>query len=1031
MIYINQKYHTTLASYFQSKPLYLDGENFKKPNVRKLVEQPWQELEAAKAYEKLFEKDAEIEEQREKLWDNVTNTLCNLNFIQAKAAAKLTYDLVNEINNALEVIPDNAEEIAKEKARQARMDKYTQDLIACAEGKISRFDLEVPESITPWTEEQINAEIERIKTNANRADKLKDFRNFMGQEADNLHYNSYKFVHFATQQAWNYANKGPVGNAAEYIQKEHHNLLLQHQSNRQQWNPLPQVLQILRGHASWVMSVSISPDGRLGISGSMDKTCIFWDLKTGKALRSLIAHTDEVKAVAITPDGRRAISGANDHKCILWDLNSGKALQTLVGHTDMVWAVDISPDGKKAISGSVDHTCIVWNLNNGKILHTLKEHTGWINAVSMTPDGRLAISGSQDETFILWDLWTGSALLKIEKHTKSIEAVSISPDGKVAISGSGDMTCLIWNFKTRKFLRLEKQITGITAVAITPDGKRALFGHYLGAQLWDVQSGQPLLKSGNHVSDIRSVAITPEGAKAFLGTGKDTCVLWNLKNSDSNLQKSFKKFNIFPIQTISIFHNGKWAIYGSQDKTCIVRNLFSGENLHVLKGHVGWVNTICISADGKRAISGSLDSTCIVWDLINGKSLQIYKGHYSSIRSVHFCPDGKNVISVSANDSYNVWDMKTGKELHRFKVFSGSGVTGSSENVQSAILTGIDDVLQVFNGHAGYVVNSLSIFPDGKLAISCLADNTCIVWNLITGSVLKILNGHTGSVYDISISSDGRRAISGSNDRTCIVWDLCTGEALQVLNGHRSKVNTVSISNDGRRAISGSADKTCIIWNIDTGKELAKFIFSSSIETIDQFSGRYYGGTTSGETFILHGGKELQNIGAGIVTVKQIWDTETECYLPVIGDCPFCGNRFSPIKSVLDSIEKITIKANLAPEDSPCLVLPDEAWEDAGLLSECPRCSELLKFNPFIAGGEDYYRDKSDLEKKDEITDEYYKDLMDDHQIYDKERNKEKATETDEDETTIKEEKKGLSTDTIVIIIAVILAIIFGYYFFK
>ncbi|MBU2650980.1 MAG: hypothetical protein KKA81_08595 [Bacteroidetes bacterium] len=31
--------HITLASYFQSKPLYLDGENFKKPNVRKLVEQ--------------------------------------------------------------------------------------------------------------------------------------------------------------------------------------------------------------------------------------------------------------------------------------------------------------------------------------------------------------------------------------------------------------------------------------------------------------------------------------------------------------------------------------------------------------------------------------------------------------------------------------------------------------------------------------------------------------------------------------------------------------------------------------------------------------------------------------------------------------------------------------------------------------------------------------------------------------------------------------------------------------------------------
>ncbi len=36
-----KKYHITLASYFQSKPLYLDETTQKNPNTRKLVEQPW------------------------------------------------------------------------------------------------------------------------------------------------------------------------------------------------------------------------------------------------------------------------------------------------------------------------------------------------------------------------------------------------------------------------------------------------------------------------------------------------------------------------------------------------------------------------------------------------------------------------------------------------------------------------------------------------------------------------------------------------------------------------------------------------------------------------------------------------------------------------------------------------------------------------------------------------------------------------------------------------------------------------------
>ena len=142
---ISTSYHSNLANYFASKPLYLDEPTRKKPNNRKLVEQPWQQTKG-------------------EMWDEVTNTLCNLDFIQAKAAAKMTYELVNDFSAALEVIPDNAESIREEKERQARMDKYTQDLIACAKGKIAISQLKIPESITPWTEKQIDAEIERIKT---------------------------------------------------------------------------------------------------------------------------------------------------------------------------------------------------------------------------------------------------------------------------------------------------------------------------------------------------------------------------------------------------------------------------------------------------------------------------------------------------------------------------------------------------------------------------------------------------------------------------------------------------------------------------------------------------------------------------------------------------------------------------------------------------------------------------------------------------------------------------------------------------
>jgi hypothetical protein len=38
---IQKDYHKSLSNYFESKPLYLDEPKQKKPNTRKLVEQPW------------------------------------------------------------------------------------------------------------------------------------------------------------------------------------------------------------------------------------------------------------------------------------------------------------------------------------------------------------------------------------------------------------------------------------------------------------------------------------------------------------------------------------------------------------------------------------------------------------------------------------------------------------------------------------------------------------------------------------------------------------------------------------------------------------------------------------------------------------------------------------------------------------------------------------------------------------------------------------------------------------------------------
>jgi len=142
------------------------------------------------------------------------------------------------------------------------------------------------------------------------------------------------------------------------------------------------------------------------------------------------------------------------------------------------------------------------------------------------------------------------------------------------------------------------------------------------------------------------------------------------------------------------------------------------------------------------------------------------------------------------------------------------------------------------------------------------------------------------------------------------------------------------------------------VWDLISGKLLARFGTNSEIHAVSLSPNGIFLGCGSGDIVFLNTDEELLYAGMVITTIRQIWDFELQRYLELSADCPLCGNRFAPPAPVLATIEIITKKAGLRPEQSPCLELPDEYWEDSGLLGNCPNCGEGLKFNPFVAGGE-------------------------------------------------------------------------------
>ncbi|KAM7519663.1 hypothetical protein LguiB_018625 [Lonicera macranthoides] len=77
----------------------------------------------------------------------------------------------------------------------------------------------------------------------------------------------------------------------------------------------------MSGHASWVLSVDVSPDGAAIATGSSDKTVKLWDPKMRAAVQTMTNHLDQVWAVAFQPPG-----GSGTRACQLASVSDDKGI---------------------------------------------------------------------------------------------------------------------------------------------------------------------------------------------------------------------------------------------------------------------------------------------------------------------------------------------------------------------------------------------------------------------------------------------------------------------------------------------------------------------------------------------------------------------------------------------------------------------------------------------------------------------------------------------------------------------------------
>ena len=155
-----------------------------------------------------------------------------------------------------------------------------------------------------------------------------------------------------------------------------------------------------------------------------------------------------------------------------------------------------------------------------------------------------------------------------------------------------------------------------------------------------------------------------------------------------------------------------------------------------------------------------------------------------------------------------------------------SCTTTSRESISSGYTEVENPFLKIETGGHTDRINGLSFTPDSKQLISVSWDKTIRIWDVQSGTLLKILRsyskeGRDGAFNAAALSPDGKvlavstAVESGGEIRLVSIPD---GNILYRLMGHRSQfVETIAFSPDGKKLLTGSTDNREIwLWNLET-----------------------------------------------------------------------------------------------------------------------------------------------------------------------------------------------------------------------
>jgi len=544
---------------------------------------------------------------------------------------------------------------------------------------------------------------------------------------------------------------------------------------------------------------------------------------------------------AFHPDGKRFITADADGRIVLWDIETGAELQS-IQREDRAFFFAINPQGNIVVVAGSSGILQIWNLETNEVVEQM-----YYDSPAFNSDGTVMVTANFWEgvaTIFVWETESFSVVRSFEAHEDFIPNLNFSSDDSLLISTSGgwDGTVKVWDFETNELLQKRQ------------------FGN--GGTVWDAVM----------LSDNERILVASATGEVTLWNWRTDEIIWNITADESSSN----------VQDIAISPDEQTFVIGLNEPAseAQLREVASGQLIHVYQGHSLRIPQVDFSSDGKTILTVSSDGSAIFWptnwegttqtvhvnshnlivwhptrpliatvgvdhptindttirliDTTTGQVVHELEGHADdgSIRGLAFSPDGNYLISGGWDSRILIWDIVTGQQ---------AGVVAEDDFIIQALAMNNEGQIAIsygeretqivlfdyetgkrtgpFDGHTDQIF-ALEYSPDGELLYSGARNAELYQWDIETGEITQKFVGHTEYIHHLDVNSDGSRLVSASADHTAIVWDTSTGEALMTLHGHTDAVVVAEFSSDDRLIMTAATDGRIILWDAETGDAL-------------------------------------------------------------------------------------------------------------------------------------------------------------------------------------------------------------------